>query len=405
MVSIKDALELIHSLDTTRFTKMVPLEDALHGVAAAQYSAAFAMPRFDNSAMDGYALKLEDAGKNVTCAEVVYAGDAKECRLHPGECIKIMTGARLPKGTEAVIPIENVDVANDTVRLPADIQRGANMRYMGEDIAKGECIVSKGSLLGPYDIGLLASQGISYVQIYQQLHVSVLSSGQELKSHYENVRGSQLYNSNAPSIEASAKQAGCRVSSVRSPGDDFDSLKAALQNCLASDLVVTTGGASVGDKDYTKEVLAALDARPVFEKVAIKPGKPTSLYTVGSKYVLMLPGNPLAAAVNFELFGKALIAHLQNKSATFPTPFTATLQESVEKKKGRDWLMLGGLDQNGFTPLSLQLPGMVKPLAQADAFIVVDAKVSRLDKGARVKVFLLHHTLFGQLPGDITTKE
>ncbi len=405
MVTIKDALELIHSLDTPCFTKMVPLEDALNGVAAAQYRAAFAMPRFDNSAMDGYAIKLDDAGQNVTCTEVVYAGDAKKCELHRGACIRIMTGARLPKGTEAVIPIENVDVENDTVRLPAKVQPEANMRFTGEDIAKGECIVSKGLLLGPYDIGLLASQGISYVQIYQQLHVSVLSSGQELKSHYENVCGSQLYNSNAPSIEAGAKQAGCRVSSVRSPGDDFNSLKAALQNCLASDLVVTTGGASVGDKDYTKEVLAALGARPLFEKVALKPGKPTSLYAVGSKYVLMLPGNPLAAAVNFELFGKVLIAHLQNKSATFPTPLTATLQESVEKKKGRDWLMLGKLDQDGFTPLSLQLPGMVKPLAQADAFMVVDSEVGSLNKGTRVQLFLLHHTLFGKQPRDITTKE
>ena len=404
MVTLQEALQKIYALKPTDSHEVVSLENALGRVCAKEYSAVFDMPRFDNSAMDGYAVKVADAQKAVTVSGSIYAGCEQNQSVQDGSCLKIMTGAKLPKGCEAVVPIENVVHQEDDIVLPKDLQKGANMRYSGEDIKANSVIVQSGKKITPYDIGALASQGQSYIDVYKNVRISVLSSGHELKPHYEQVSGSQLYNSNAPTLEVYGKLLGCDVVSSLVVDDSFEGLKKALQNCLDSDIIVTTGGASVGDKDYTKEAIFSLKAQVVFENIAIKPGKPTSLYKVANSYILVLPGNPLAAMVNFELVGKALIASLQNRKDRYFAPVSAVMAQPYQKRGTKDTIVLGNFDGKMFTPLKLQLPGMVAPLQLADAFIVLKDSSLTLDKGQSVAVLPLCSSSGSVVEKEIFTK-
>lgn len=404
MVTIEEAIEKIYNLSCTIVTEIVSLEQGLGRVCAKDYFAKFDMPRFDNSAMDGYAVKLADAGSEVQVSHELYAGQSVEFVLENAQAIKIMTGAKLPKGCEAVVPIEDVSIKGAYIKLPAKIKHKANMRFSGEDLQSQSIVVTKNTSINPYDIGALASQGYSYIEVFQKLQVSVLSSGSELKAHYESVTGAQLYNSNTPTIESFAKALNCQVHSLKAVDDSLEGMVASIQNCLHCDLIITTGGASVGEKDFTKEAIQTLGAQTVFEKIEIKPGKPTSLYKIKESYLLVLPGNPLAAMVNFELFGKALIWQLQKKLYKYHQPFMAKNKTPYQKKGDRDTIILGVYDGEFFVPLSLQLPGMVKPLTQANAFIVLAKNKESLQANEALKVMLLHSNFNTIEKKDIFTR-
>jgi molybdopterin molybdotransferase len=305
-----------------------------------------------------------------------------------------MTGAKLPKGCEAVVPVEDVEENNGNVTLPLGVKKLANMRFSGEDLQKDSVIVDKNKKITPYDIGVLASQGYSYVSVFKRVRVGVLSSGEELQPHYATLKSGQLFNSNAPTLESLCRDLNCDVTSSLVVKDSFDGLKAAFANCLDCDVVVTTGGASVGDKDFTKDALKALGAKTVFEKIDIKPGKPTSLYNVKGCYVLVLPGNPLAAMVNFELCGKALIKQIENSKEKYFLQIKARVSKPFEKKGAKDTVVLGIFDGESFEALDLQLPGMVKPLQRANAFTLMQKEKKRLEADEDIKLFLLHSTLF-----------
>lgn len=405
MVSLLEALEKIDSLEAQEYKEVIPVEQALDRVAAREYTAQFDLPRFDNSAMDGYAVKTADAGKTVRVSEVVYAGEDKDGAVQSGCAVKIMTGAVLPAGCEAVVPEEHVTAEGESITLPEGLKPQANMRFRGEDVAKGSVVLKRGAECGAYDIAMLTSQGISHITVYKRLKTAVFASGEELKPHYENVAGHQLYNSNSPTIAAMLEKLGCDVTYLNSAKDNKEALRAMVQNCLDAQLIVTTGGASVGDRDYTKEVLLDLGAKPVFEKIAIKPGKPTTLYMLGQSYVLVLPGNPLAAMVNFEVVGKALVKRLQHRTKRYFQPLYTKLATGYQKKPGRDTLVFGTFDGRAFTPLDKQLPGMVGPLQKAQALAVMEAQIEKLDCGEKIKIIPLQGESFSATKSDIFNRE
>jgi len=394
MVSLQEALDSIAKLPAKQTVEIVALEQSVGRVCALEYVAKTDMPNFDNSAMDGYAVSLDDCGKAVTCKGAIYAGDNASYRLQSGTTYKIMTGAKLPKGCEAVVPVEEIAESGGVVTLPKTVKKLANMRFSGEDLKKDSVIVNKHKKITPYDIGVLASQGYSYVSVFKRVRVGVLSSGEELQPHYATLKSGQLFNSNAPTLESLCRDLGCDVTSSLVVKDSFDGLKEAFVNCLDCDIVITTGGASVGDRDFTKDALKALGAQAVFEKIDIKPGKPTSLYNVSGCYVLVLPGNPLAAMVNFELCGKALIKQVENSNEKYFLQIKSTVSKAFEKKGAKDTIVLGIYDGEGFEPLDLQLPGMVKPLQRANAFTIMAKEQKELTLGKEIKLFLLHSSVF-----------
>jgi molybdopterin molybdotransferase len=300
-ISITEALDIIYNNVTPLTTEIIPIEMSVGRIMAEDSIATFDLPRFDNSAMDGYAVKYIDADSTVSCDEVIYAGDDPQMILIPKKAIKIMTGAPIPKGCEAIIPIENVSVEGDQVTLPSSIEKDAHIRRAGEDVKSGAVYLKKGESVTAYSIALLASQGVTHLTVYHKIKVAVFGTGDELRPHFEKIEPHQLYNSNTPMFLARAKELGCEVRYIPSSGDTIESLERSIRSTLDTDIIITSGGVSVGDKDFTKEAFANLGMKLYFDKVDIKPGKPTAFGKIGETVIINLPGNPLASMVNYEI--------------------------------------------------------------------------------------------------------
>ena len=385
-VTVDEALSLIFDQVKPKSKQLLPIELALGHVLAETVTATHNLPPFDNSAMDGYAVKHADAGRSVECFHTIFAGDKEEVKLQAGNCVKIMTGARIPHGCEAIVPIEDTTVDGDKVNMPENIKTAQHIRLAGEDIQSGDLLLQEGERLHAHHITLLASQGISQVKVYKKPRVALFASGSELKMHFEQVTEYQLYNTNTPTIMARCQELGCEVQFIGTAVDDLQCIHEHIESALDSDLIITSGGVSVGDADYTKEAFAAFDYSNIFEKIEIKPGKPTTFGRIGNTYVLNLPGNPLAAALIFEIFGQSTINALSAVKEKYISTINAKLKLSYTSRPGRNTLVPGHFDGESFLVCDKYAPGMVSPLAKGNALIFVDAEVSELEAGAAVKV-------------------
>ena len=386
MISINEALEIIYRTVNPKSRHIVPIEESVGSIVARDYYASFDLPRFDNSAMDGYAVKVSDAGKEVVVKEITYAGDMAEETFKEGEAVKIMTGAPTSSSCEAIVPIENVEITSKGIKLPSDIKENAMIRWRGEDIKSGTAFLFANTKVTGYTLALLASQGITHIEVYRKPKVVIFSTGEELKAHYERIEAHQLYNSNAPMFYARAKELGCDVSYITSSGDSLESLKLAVKNAYDADLILTSGGVSVGDKDFTIEAFTQMGMKRLFSGVDIKPGKPTTFGTLESCLVVNLPGNPLAGMVNFEMFVKPCIAKLTGSSSFYHGLITTKMAHQHKIKAGKNAVILGEWNGEEFFPLKNQKPGMVSPLDRADGMIVVRPSVSILEKAQEVKM-------------------
>ncbi|WP_456451953.1 molybdopterin molybdotransferase MoeA [Hydrogenimonas sp.] len=403
MVSVSEALDLIHAHVTAVSTQIVPLEEAPGRVCAERLFARYDLPRFDNSAMDGYAVTMADAGAVIHAQPTLYAGDACEVKVQKGLGVRIMTGAMMPEGADAVIPIEETEQTDEGVRLPDTIRRGANIKKRGEDVAKGDLVVERGDEISAYTVGLLASQGVTHLTVYRRPRVTVFATGHELRMHFERVEAHQIYNSNAPTAVARAAELGCEALFSGATADTLESIKAHIESALGSDLIVTSGGISVGDADYTLQAFEELGMQTLFHKVEIKPGKPTTLGRIGKTWVLNLPGNPAAAAVNFELFGRSIVHRLRGLNAPYLAPITTKNARDYRVKKGRPTVLIGKFDGERFEILQKQGPGMVRPMSEADGFIVTDGVVSDLEAGHTVRMIPLRGELRAREAVEIFT--
>ena len=385
-ISITDALEIIYREVTPKSTHIVPIEEALGAIVARDYEATFDLPRFDNSAMDGYAVKVADAGKKVVVKEITYAGDIAEDAFEEGEVVKIMTGAPTPKGCESIVPIEDVNVVENGIELPENIKMNMMIRWKGEDIKSGKTFLFAQTKVTGYTLALLASQGITHIEVYRKPKVVIFSTGEELKAHYERIERHQLYNSNAPMFAARAKELGCDVSYLSSAGDTLESLKEAVLKAKDADLILTSGGVSVGDKDFTKEAFITLGLETYFAGIDIKPGKPTHFGKLDNCFVVNLPGNPLAGMVNFEMFVKPIIAKLSGTKSFYHGIITTKMRKEHKQRGGKSTVILGEWNGDSFMPIKNQKPGMVSPLDLAEGMIVTTKKVDCIAKDSMVKM-------------------
>ncbi len=403
MVSVTKALQLLHDNVEAVHAEILPIESALGYISAQNLHARFDLPRFDNSAMDGYAVTMADAGGVITPQPTIFAGDESSVKVRFGQGVKIMTGAVIPKGADAVIPVEKTSEEDGKVKLPESIKRGENIRKRGEDISKGETILYIGDEINGYAIKQLASQGITHVRVFRKPRVSVFATGHELRMHYETIEPHQIYNSNAPTFIARAKELGCDASFTGATADTMESIKAQIAASLQSDLIITSGGVSVGDADFTKDAFKDLGMEILFEKVNIKPGKPTTVGRIGDTWIINLPGNPTAAAINFELFARTIIERLRGCKKAYTAPIHTTCAEDISLKPGKYTALLGRFDGESFTALKKQGPGMVSPLKEADGFIVTDPETSFVKRGSKVKVIPFRFRVGKEEPTDIFT--
>ncbi len=382
-VTIYEALTLIEKNLPTFSTELIPIENAINRVSSKTLKATIALPTFNNSAMDGYGFRGDANGYNIIGK--ILAGDSHTYELNNGECIKILTGANVPASVETIIPQENTKESETSITIEKPVKFGANIRYKGEDINEGETILHVGDTVNSSHIGLLASQGITHVEVYRKVSVGVFASGSELKLHHEPLGDSQVYNSNTPYLLSRSEELGCNTRFVGKSDDDIESLKELITAALDCDIIITSGGVSVGEADYTKEAFESLGMECVFNKIQIKPGKPTTFGKIGKTLILNLPGNPLASALNFEIFGKFIISYLSGKKACYHDSITAKLKVDISSNRPVPNIIPGTFDGIFFTPVEKFAPGMVNVLNHCNGMIIIDANTDELKTDDNVK--------------------
>lgn len=403
-ISVEEALALIYTQAYPLGSEIIPIENALGRVLAQEIIATHSLPPYDNSAMDGYAVFLSDAGKTLSQSCTLFAGDKEDVRMVEDQCVRIMTGAKIPFGCEAIVPIEEVTYESEKVTLPSFIKASAHIRLKGEDIQSGDLLLTEGTRLHAHHITLLASQGRTHVRTFRIPKVALFASGNELKMHFESIGAHQLYNTNTPTFAARSQELGCDVIFTGTAEDTPESIQALIRSSLDADFIITSGGVSVGDADYTKEAFRTLGVETLFESVDIKPGKPTTFGKIGTTLILNLPGNPLAAALCFELFAQSTIMALSGQNDKYLNTITTKISTSFTMKKGKRSLIPGWFDGESFTPSEKFGPGMVLPLSCANAFMMVDASVEEFEKNGEVKIIPTRWCMSSREQKSLVTK-
>lgn len=394
LIDFIDALKMAgDGIKSTSKTKSVSLFDAVGMVLAEDIYCHKPLPAFTNSAMDGYGVRLADAGKKVPIKSSVFAGDeALDINILDGECIKIMTGAFVPPSVEAVVPFENaIDVDGDSVTLPDGLKKWANIRKEGEESNVGDKLLSVGDTLTAAAIGTLASQGIFVVKVSDRVRVAVISSGNEIAEPWERAAKSQIYNSNAPMLMALCKEKGCEPDYIRLISDSYEATLEMIRSLKGYDLILTTGGISMGEADFVGKAFLECGLKPIFKKIALKPGKPTMLGYLGDTVVLALPGNPISAIANFYVFGSIVIAKLAGAKNCNIATVKAINKSSFDIKTSRANLILGSYENGTFEVFEGNRygSGMLKPMTKSNAFILTGMGVERMEAGEYVDAVLI----------------
>ncbi|MFA6574981.1 MAG: gephyrin-like molybdotransferase Glp [Nocardioides sp.] len=385
----------------------LPLLDALGLVCTEDIAAPLSLPRFDNSAMDGYAVRRDDvlAASEAAPVELPVVGEIGAGRAGPrsitaGHVAKIMTGAPMPLGADAVVPYEWTDRGAERVRITRAPTAGQHIRLAGGDVTEGEHLISAGTVLGPRHLGLLASVGRATVSVRPRPRVVVLSTGSELRDPGEPLGDDSIYDGNSYLLAASARRAGAVDVRVGIVPDDADAFLSLLHAQLDhADIVVTSGGVSQGDFDVVKAALRSLGT-VWFGGVAMQPGKPQGFGVVGEQRVpiFTLPGNPVSSYISFELFVRPALRTLMGLTPVVEPTTAATLEGSVASLSGKRQFLRGRYAvadaTNGGATVTVKPIGgtgshLVGDLAASNALIVVPEEVTSLESGAQVQVVLL----------------
>ena len=338
MISPKEAIEKILQRGKLAEVKAVDLDDALGYVLAEDVVSNVNVPPFNNSAMDGFAMHSADLRKTGPLKIIgeVQAGQEAKILVKEGAVISIMTGAALPEKTNAVIPVENVEASESEITVKKAVEKSANIRRAGEDIKKGSTIIKAGMVLKPINIGLAASVGVAELKVYGKPKVVIVVTGDELIKPGQDLKPGQIYESNSFFLKGLLKKLEADVvysaKAKDTLEDTIDKLSMALSK---ADVVLTTGGISVGKYDFVAKALEKIGAKQIFDKVSQKPGKPLSLFTYDDKTVVSLPGNPVAVGICFELYIRPLLLKMGGHKDIFRKSFKAITEKPIRKKKGR----------------------------------------------------------------------
>lgn len=396
MPTFTEGRKIILDNVSTTPVERVALLDALDRTLAEDMSAPWDMPRWDNSAMDGYAVRAGDCREPVTLRISGYipAGVIATSAVEPGCAIKIMTGAPIPPGADAVVPFEETEEGPDSVKIIAPVKERQHIRFTGEDIRSGERVLAAGTTVTPSGINMLATLGAALVPVHQKVRVAVVSTGDELVELGAQVGPGQIINSNALSLAAAVRQAGGEPTIIGIAKDNHESHMQLLSQALKSDMLITSAGVSAGDRDLVRDVLAELGVQQIFWKLDIKPGRPTAFAMKGETPVFSLPGNPVSAMITFEELVKPALLKMMGKRACLPPSYTATLSEEIRKKPGRLHFLRVSLQmgKDGYIATSSgnQDTGIVKTMIQADGLALLPPEKSFFAAGETVEIHILN---------------
>jgi molybdopterin molybdotransferase len=372
---------------------ILPIDMALGRVLAEDIIARHFTPPFDRAGVDGYAVKASDttgtARDNpgiLRQVDEIFAGYGSNIRISSGECIKIATGASLPAGADAVVMIEDTSSSGDGINIFKTVSRWDNVGLKGEDIKKGTLVIGSGKMLDAGKIGVLASQGLRHVTVYRKPKIAIMPTGEEIVTTGKRLKPGQLYDINSHTLAAVARDNGAEPLLLPITGDSLEDIQTSLDKALEADMVVTSGGSSVGEKDLIINVLE-MWGEVLFHGIQIKPGKPTTFAVVRGKPVIGMPGYPTSCLINaYLLLAPAIriMARLPQKRNYF---IEATLGVKVWGGSGRRRFQPVKIEDDIALPV-LKESGAITGTAEADGYIVISEDQNFLEKGTRVRVTL-----------------
>jgi molybdopterin molybdotransferase len=396
-VNFKEALDTVLKHAVLMDSVSSTLLDALGQVTAEEILAPFDLPFFDNTAMDGYAVRIADCSQ---CSPLpirgyIPAGGVATEALAPGSAVKIMTGAPIPAGCEAIVPLEDAEEADQAILIKQPVRSGQHIRRAGEDLKRGDVVLPAGSRIRVPEVCLLSSLGLTTVRVYRKPVVAILATGDELVEPGQPLPPHRIYDSNSAALAAAVLDAGATPRILGIATDNRESLRQKIAEGLQADVFLTAAGVSVGDRDLVREVLTEAGVKQVFWKIKVKPGKATAFGLYGEKPVFSLPGNPVSAMIVFEeLVRPALLKKMGVRQPVAPF-LTATLQEDLRKKPGRAFFARVRLRVAKGKLLAWsagpQDTGFQKTMHLADGLAVLPEELSVCHAGEEVKVHLLAH--------------
>ncbi|OQW36643.1 MAG: molybdopterin biosynthesis protein MoeA [Nitrospira sp. SG-bin1] len=417
LTQLHDAQKVVLDAAPVLGLEKISILDALDRVLGQDIVAERDNPPWDNSAMDGFAVRWEDIKqehaiqKPVTLSiiEDVPAGTMPSKTVGAGHAIRIMTGAPIPRGADTVLKVEDTEPTSDSVRVFKTEPKGANIRPQGEDVKKGDCIIAKGTRVRPGEVGMLAILAKSLVFVYQRPRVAILSTGDELADLDERLSEEKIINSNSYGIAAAVQEAGGIPFLLGIARDTPMALKEKISQGLNADILVLSGGVSMGDYDFTKAVFRELGAEMNFWKLAIRPGQPVAFGKIQGKLAFGLPGNPVSSMVTFEQLVRPALLKMSGCRSYGRPVVQAVFQERFSKRSDRRHFLRGILTrEDGLFKVRTtgdQGSGILTSMVKANCLIDVPVEVEKLNPGDEVSVQLLNgeawpHSIEHQQSGE-----
>jgi molybdopterin molybdotransferase len=384
--AIKSCLAPITEAET------VKIRDALGRVLAQDIVPQINVPAHDNSAMDGYAVRFDDIEKPLKEIGTALAGKPFTGKVGAGECVRIMTGAVMPQGADTVVIQEVVRKEGERVLVPPGQKKAQNVRYAGEDLSKGKAVLHPGQLLRPAELGLIASLGIAQLKVMRRLRVAFFATGDELASIGTALKEGEVYDSNRYTLHGMLARLGVELIDMGVVRDDPAALETAFRTASeTADVVITTGGVSVGEADFVKQLMAKL-GEVLFWKIAMRPGRPMAFGRIGDAFLFGLPGNPVAVMVTFYQFVRDALLYLQGRENAALPLLQVPSAENLRKVPGRTEYQRGILSHEGnawkVRTTGQQGSGVLRSMSEANCFIVLEHERGSVKAGEPVSVQL-----------------
>ncbi len=400
MITVDEALDKILSHIHPLGLEKVSILDSLGRVIGEDIQARRDIPPFDNSAMDGYAVRSEDVREasqdrplRLEVIEDLPAGSISTKKVQKGKATRIMTGAPVPEGADAVIPVEETKKENETVLILRAATPGENIRRVGEDVKKGDRVISNGDMIRPAEVGMLASVGRSFVSVYQRPLVAILCTGDELVDVDGDLDEVKIISSNSYTLGAQVKDCGAIPIQLGIARDRKEEIEEKLRQGIRADVLISSAGVSVGDYDFVKDVMKRLGMEMVFWKVAMRPGQPLAFGTIGGKPTFGLPGNPVSSMISFEQFVRPSLLKMMGYRNLFRSVVEAVLKENIKKMTGKRYFIRGSVsfekNQYFVSTTGEQGSGILRSMVRANGLIVIPEEQERVRAGEKVKVQLL----------------